>query len=205
MAHVSLIENSQVANDRDIVIEAPADIVQRRNDDDDDDSLNPDKADEAPKRDLNIDQPELKELIEEKIAKEENAAEEEKKPKDGADVDTHEGEDEEEKVVEEKEKEKEEDKDEKEKEKEKDEKAKKEDLNAKIEAAAAQKNDDQPALAPPMVRSSVWLKDCSCSFKAPNGPGEMGKAVKIENPDSETKTKIDKGWKDNAFNQWVKR
>ena len=151
MAHVSLIENSQVANDRDIVIEAPADIVQRRNDDDDDDSLNPDKADEAPKRDLNIDQPELKELIEEKIA---DAAEEEK-PKDGADVDTHEGEDEEEKVVEEKEKEKEEDKDEKEKEKEKDEKAKKEDLNAKIEAAAAQKNDDQPALAPPMVRSSV--------------------------------------------------
>ena len=151
MAHVSLIENSQVANDRDIVIEAPADIVQRRNNDDDDDSLNPDKADEAPKRDLNIDQPELKELIEEKIAKEENAAEEEKKPKDGADVDTHEGEDEEEKVVEEKEKEKEEDKDEK----EKDEKVKKEDLDAKIEAAAAQKNDDQPALAPPMVRSSV--------------------------------------------------
>ena len=74
MEHVSLIENSQVADDRDIVIEAPADIVQRRNDDDD--SLNPDKADEAPKRDLNIDQPELKELIEEKIAKEENAAEE---------------------------------------------------------------------------------------------------------------------------------
>jgi len=180
-------QNPKVANDRDIVIEAPADIVQRRNDDDDDDSLNPDKADEAPKRDLNIDQPELKELIEEKIAKEENAAEE-KEPKDGADVDTHEGEDEEEKVVEEKEKEKEEDKDEKEKEKEKDEKAKKEDLDAKIEAAAAQKNDDQPALAPPM---------------APNGPGEMGKAVKIENPDSETKTKIDKGWKDNAFNQYV--
>ena len=38
-------------------------------------------------------------------------------------------------------------------------------------------------------------------FKAPNGPGEMGKSVKIENPDSETKRKIDKGWKDNAFNQ----
>ena len=39
------------------------------------------------------------------------------------------------------------------------------------------------------------------TLEAPNGPGEMGKAVKIENPDPETKAKIDKGWKDNAFNQ----
>ena len=37
----------------------------------------------------------------------------------------------------------------------------------------------------------------------PNGPGELGKPVKIENPDPDTKRKIDKGWKDNAFNQYV--
>ena len=61
-------------------------------------------------------------------------------------------------------KEKDKDKDEKDKEKEKDEKAKKEDLDAKIEAAAAQKNDDQPALAPPMVRSSV----CYCCLIDPS-------------------------------------
>jgi hypothetical protein len=45
--------------------------------------------------------------------------------------------------------------------------------------------EDQPALPPPMP---------------PQGPGEMGKPVKVENPDKETKAKIDKGWKDNAFN-----
>lgn len=37
----------------------------------------------------------------------------------------------------------------------------------------------------------------------PNAPGEMGKPVRIENPDPETKKKIDKGWKDNAYNQYV--
>ena len=37
----------------------------------------------------------------------------------------------------------------------------------------------------------------------PNGPGELGKPVKIEKPDVESKRKIDKGWKDNAFNQYV--
>ena len=144
-----------MAADRDIVIEAPADIVHHNDNDDndDDDNINPKKADEAPKRDLNIDQPELKELIEEKIAKEENA--EEEKPEYNAekvvdaDVDTHEGEDMEEKAVKEKKAE------EKEKEAEKEDeavKAEKKDLEAKIEEAAAQKNDDQPALAPPMVR-----------------------------------------------------
>ena len=146
-----------MAADRDIVIEAPADIVHHNDndDDDDDDNINPKKADEAPKRDLNIDQPELKELIEEKIAKEENA--EEEKPKDDAekvvdaDVDTHEGEDMEEKAVKEK----------KAEEKEKEDeavKAEKKDLDAKIEEAAAQKNDDQPALAPPMVRPYLTLE-----------------------------------------------
>ncbi len=37
----------------------------------------------------------------------------------------------------------------------------------------------------------------------PNGPGELGKPVKIDNPDKETKRKIDEGWKNNAFNQYV--
>jgi len=37
----------------------------------------------------------------------------------------------------------------------------------------------------------------------PNGPGEMGKPVKIDNPDAETKKKIDLGWKNNAFNQYA--
>jgi len=37
----------------------------------------------------------------------------------------------------------------------------------------------------------------------PNAPGEMGKPVRIENPDPETKKKIDKGWKDNAYNQYI--
>jgi len=37
----------------------------------------------------------------------------------------------------------------------------------------------------------------------PNAPGEMGRPVRIENPDPETKKKIDKGWKDNAYNQYA--
>ena len=37
----------------------------------------------------------------------------------------------------------------------------------------------------------------------PEAPGEMGKPVKIEKPDKETKKKIDDGWNDNAFNQYV--
>ena len=37
----------------------------------------------------------------------------------------------------------------------------------------------------------------------PDGPGEMGKPVKIEDPGKEMKKKIDKGWTDNAFNQYV--
>ena len=35
----------------------------------------------------------------------------------------------------------------------------------------------------------------------PDGPGELGKPVKIENPSKEVKSKIDQGWQDNAFNQ----
>ena len=37
----------------------------------------------------------------------------------------------------------------------------------------------------------------------PEGPGEMGKPVKIEDPGKDIKKKIDKGWTDNAFNQYV--
>jgi len=37
----------------------------------------------------------------------------------------------------------------------------------------------------------------------PQGPGELGKPVKIENPSKDVKKKIDKGWQDNAFNQYV--
>lgn len=37
----------------------------------------------------------------------------------------------------------------------------------------------------------------------PSGPGENGQPFKIENPDKETKKMIDKGWQDNAFNQYV--
>jgi len=36
-----------------------------------------------------------------------------------------------------------------------------------------------------------------------DGPGEMGKPVKIDNPDKDIKEIIDKGWQDNAFNQYV--
>ena len=39
--------------------------------------------------------------------------------------------------------------------------------------------------------------------KDPDGPGEMGKPVKVENPDKDTKKKIDDGWQNNAFNQYV--
>ena len=37
----------------------------------------------------------------------------------------------------------------------------------------------------------------------PEGPGEMGKPVKVDSPSKEIKKKIDKGWTDNAFNQYV--
>jgi len=37
----------------------------------------------------------------------------------------------------------------------------------------------------------------------PEGPGERGEAVQIKDPDPDTKAKIDLGWKNNAFNQYV--
>jgi len=40
-------------------------------------------------------------------------------------------------------------------------------------------------------------------IRDPDGPGELGKPFKVENPDRETKAAIDKGWQDNAFNQYV--
>ena len=39
--------------------------------------------------------------------------------------------------------------------------------------------------------------------RAPNAPGEMGKPVKLDNPEPETKKLIDDGWKNNAFNQYA--
>ena len=37
-----------------------------------------------------------------------------------------------------------------------------------------------------------------------NGPGELGKPVVLDKDlDPETKAKVDKGWQDNAFNQYV--
>jgi hypothetical protein len=37
----------------------------------------------------------------------------------------------------------------------------------------------------------------------PEGPGEMGRPVVVDSPDPDTKRKIDEGWQNNAFNQYV--
>jgi hypothetical protein len=37
----------------------------------------------------------------------------------------------------------------------------------------------------------------------PEGPGEMGRPVVVNSPDPDTKRKIDEGWQNNAFNQYV--
>ena len=37
----------------------------------------------------------------------------------------------------------------------------------------------------------------------PKAPGEMGKPYKVDKPTGEVKKAIDKGWKDNAYNQYV--
>ena len=135
-----------MADDKDIILEAPGDL----------DHGDDNEAQVAPKRDLNINQPELKELIEEKIAKEEKIVKEEnaveEKPQDdvgeNADqkLDAQEEDDHiEEKVIEEKNFDEE---DKKENKEEKQEEMK--DLESKIKDA--EKNEDQPALAPPMVR-----------------------------------------------------
>ena len=143
----------------------------------------------GPKRDFNIDQPELKELIEEKIVKEENIDEngpsdikkddaliEEQKAMDIPDPNN--AKEEVEKTT-----------------------ARK-DLGKKLEEEIEKKKaEEQPNLPPPMVSSLLSL--LSTLLQPPSGPGEMGEAVKIEKPDAETKKKIDKGWKDNAFNGYV--
>ena len=50
-------------------------------------------------------------------------------------------------------------------------------------------NPDKAVLSPPLER---------------NGPGEMGKPVVLDKDlDPEIKKKVDKGWQDNAFNQYV--
>lgn len=65
---------------------------------------------------------------------------------------------------------------------------KKEDIKDNESEKEKKEENDQLVLAPP---------------QDPNGPGEMGKAVKIKDPDAETKKKIDLGWKNHAFNQYV--
>ena len=134
-----------MADDKDIILEAPGDL-------DHGDDIEAQVADEAPKRDLNIDQPELKELIEEKIAKEERIVKEERRPQDDvgekADqkLDAQEEDDHiEAKVTEVKKSDEEDRKENKEKKQEE-----MKDLESKIKDA--EKNEDQPALAPPMVR-----------------------------------------------------
>ena len=67
-----------MADDKDIILEAPGDL-----DHGDDNDNEAQVVDEAPKRDLNIDQPELKELIEEKIAKEEKIVKENENAEEG--------------------------------------------------------------------------------------------------------------------------
>ena len=37
----------------------------------------------------------------------------------------------------------------------------------------------------------------------PNAPGELGKPVKFDDPDTAMKKLIDEGWKNNAFNQYA--
>ena len=37
----------------------------------------------------------------------------------------------------------------------------------------------------------------------PDGPGAMGRAVKIDKPEPSVKKLIDEGWQKNAFNQYV--
>ena len=134
-----------MADDKDIILEAPGDL-------DHGDDIEAQVVDEAPKRDLNIDQPELKELIEEKIAKEERIVKEERRPQDDvgekADqkLDAQEEDDHiEAKVTEVKKSDEEDRKENKEKKQEE-----MKDLESKIKDA--EKNEDQPALAPPMVR-----------------------------------------------------
>ena len=140
-----------MADDKDIILEAPGNLDHGDNDNE------AQVADEAPKRDLNIDQPELKELIEEKIAKEEkivkeNENAEEGKPQDDVGeegdqkLDAQEEDDHiEAKMTEGKKSDEEDRKENKEKKQEE-----MKDLESKIKDA--EKNEDQPALAPPMVR-----------------------------------------------------
>ncbi|CAL4106068.1 unnamed protein product, partial [Meganyctiphanes norvegica] len=48
------------------------------------------------------------------------------------------------------------------------------------------------------------VQDVLLPPQEPNGPGEMGKPVVLpKDLDPETKKKVDKGWQDNAFNEYV--
>jgi len=67
----------------------------------------------------------------------------------------------------------------------------------------SEKNTDKPSETP--EKKVVKQEDPHVIVPPvdPNAPGEMGRPVRIENPDPETKKKIDKGWRDNAYNQYV--
>lgn len=74
-------------------------------------------------------------------------------------------------------------------------------VHEKLEEVLEKKDVEEPApeeVAPPKQDEHVIEAPHD-----PNGPGEMGKAVKLENLDPETKKLVDKGWQDNAFNQYV--
>jgi len=92
-------------------------------------------------------------------------------------------------LQEKKEKEEIEEKEEKEKKEAKAEEKEKKRLEEKAEEKAEDKELDL-VVAPP---------------KMPEGPGEMGKPYKVDNStlDSETRSRIDKGWLNNAYNEYV--
>ena len=64
---------------------------------------------------------------------------------------------------------------------------------AKVEAAARKPQSErrvEPSLEPAEMEVKKEVKE----VRQPGDPGELGKPVKIEKPDKETKAAIDKGW-----------
>jgi len=60
--------------------------------------------------------------------------------------------------------------------------------------------------APPAKQPAHAKDQAEKVIQAPvdlDAPGEMGRPVKLDNADPETKKLIDKGWQDNAFNQYA--
>lgn len=81
-------------------------------------------------------------------------------------------------------------------------------VEAKVEAAARKPQSErrvEPSEEPAEKEGKKVVKEAKevKEVRQPGDPGELGKPVKIEKPDKETKAAIDKGWQDNAFNQYV--